>query len=257
MGGVRVLSTAAPPDFPDEWYETLGEGHFWLEWRFAVFRNLVETLGLPLDARWRGLDIGCGHGEVRRQIEAATSWVTDGADLKRSALEQNETASGDGLLYDIHDRRPELHEHYDFILLFDVIEHLKDEHGFLESALYHLKPGGWVFINVPALDSMSSGFDAVVGHHRRYNRRTLLATAERAGLDIRELHYWGFSMLPYLVIRKLLTSRGTSVRRTIERGVQPPAPWMTSWVERIQRIETRWLRRPPLGTSLIMAAVKP
>ena len=32
---------------------------------------------------------------------------------------------------------------------------------------------------------------------------------------------------------------------------------MTSWITRIQRVETRWLRSPPLGTSIFMGAVKP
>ena len=77
MGSVRVLSTAPTPEFPDEWYETVDADHFWREWRFRVFRDLLGALELPLDAPWRGLDIGCGQGEVRREIESFTSAMTN------------------------------------------------------------------------------------------------------------------------------------------------------------------------------------
>ena len=74
-------------------------------------------------------------------------------------------------LYNIHDRAPDLAARYDAIILFDVIEHIESPAEFLASALYHLKPGGRVFINVPALQSLYSKFDVAVGHYRRYSKR--------------------------------------------------------------------------------------
>jgi SAM-dependent methyltransferase len=253
---VRVLSSVASSDFPDEWYELAAEGHFWLEWRFRAFANQLATLGVSVDAPWHGLDVGCGHGMVRRQIEHATAWTTDGADLNVGALEQNRTRSGESFVYDIHDRRAELAGRYDFVVLFDVIEHLDEPGPFLDSALHHLKPGGWLFVNVPALASMRSTYDDAVGHVRRYSAPTLRAELAPYALEIRDVRYWGFSMLPYLVVRKLNALRGQGVGKVIERGILPPKAWMNAWIVRIMRCETRWLRNPPLGTSLLAAAVK-
>jgi SAM-dependent methyltransferase len=255
-GSVRVLSSVAASDFPDEWYELAAEGHFWLEWRFRAFSTQLAALGVPVDAAWHGLDVGCGHGMVRRQIERATAWTTDGADLNVGALEQNQTRGGEAFVYDIHDRRPELAGRYDFVVLFDVIEHLPEPGPFIDSALHHLRPGGWLFVNVPALAGMHSTYDDAVGHLRRYDRRTLGAELAPHALDIRDVRYWGLCMLPYLLIRKLNTLRGQDVAKVIERGILPPKPWMNAWILRIMRLETRWLRNPPLGTSLLAAAVK-
>lgn len=256
MSAVLELSPGVEPGFPDEWYEITADGHFWLEWRFRAFIRQLDALKIPRTLPWHGLDIGCGHGVVRRQVEHATAWVTDGADLNREGLAQNRTRSGQTMRYDVRDRHPELRQHYDFVILFDVLEHIDDTQPFLEAVVYHLKPGGWLFLNVPALDSLRSSFDQAVGHRRRYNRQTLRAEFDSHQLQIRDMRYWGFSMLPYLVLRKLLSPRDAPVAHVIQRGVLPPWTWMNRWILRIMNIETLRLKRPPLGTSLLTAAVK-
>jgi SAM-dependent methyltransferase len=256
MSSVRDLSPVTDSDFPTEWYEISDDGHFWLAWRFRAFLNQLQALGISRQTSWRGLDVGCGHGVVRRQIEELTTWTTDGADLNRAGLEQNRTRSGESLLYDIHDRRPELAEKYDFILMFDVIEHVDQRQRFLASALHHLAPGGWLFINVPALESMRSGYDVVVGHLRRYNKRTLREELGPLPLVVRDVRYWGFAMLPYLFFRKLTSPLGEPRARVIQHGFLPPRPWMNAWILRIMRMETALLKTPFLGTSLLAAATK-
>lgn len=255
MIAIKELSTIATPQFPDTWYEITTDGHFWLEWRFRAFLAQVRALGISLQHPWRGLDVGCGHGAVRRQLTQCSAWITDGADVSRAALAQNHACAGDHLLYDVRDRQPALAESYDFVLLFDVLEHVPDPAAFLTSALYHLKPGGWLFVDVPALNSLASGFDRAVGHLRRYNRRTLRADLDARALDVRDLRYWGGSMLPYLVARKVMTARAVPAPRVIECGL-PPKPWMNNWICKIMAWETRYVPNPPIGTSLLAAAVK-
>ena len=255
MNVVKELSLGPASDFPNEWYDVTGEGLFWFEWRFRAFLGELGALSIPVDATWHGLDIGCGHGVIRGQVERETSWTTDGADLNRTALAQNHTRSGEAYYYDIHDRRPEFADRYDFLILFDVLEHLEHTREFLESALYHLRPGGLVFVNVPALQTFLSGFDEVVGHHRRYNKATLRREADPVGLRVRDLRYWGFAMLPYLVLRKLMPKGKQSARETIERGVVPP-PWAERAILQIMKLETDYLKNPLLGTSVLMVAEK-
>lgn len=254
MNSVIELSPLGPTDFAEQWYEIAVHGHFWVEWRFRAFLEQCRHLRLPLQAPWRGLDIGCGHGLVRNQIERITQWTVDGADLNREALQRNEAGRGKTYLYSIHDRRREFAEHYDFLVLFDVLEHIDDPRAFLESALHHLKPGGWLFVDVPALNSLHSAFDRAVGHLRRYNQRTLRAEARCDSLEMRDIRYWGFSMLPYLALRKLFAARDDHM--VIERGLQPPRPWMNRWILAIANLETFVLATPPLGTSLLLAATK-
>jgi SAM-dependent methyltransferase len=256
MNAVTELSTGQRPDFPDEWYDVAGEELFWFDWRLRAFLAQQRALGVPLDAPWHGLDIGCGHGVTRTQLEHATAWTTDGADLNRHALDQNETRAGVAYYYDIHDRRPEFAGAYDFLILFDIMEHVAEPRAFVESALYHLKPGGLLFVNVPALNGLFSRYDEVVGHLRRYDEQGLRSDFADAPVEVLDLRFWGFSMLPYLVLRKLMSRGSGSRRKIIERGVTPPARW-TEWpILQIMKLETRLLRNPVLGTSLLLTARK-
>lgn len=257
MAAVTELSEGPASDFPDEWYEVAGEGLFWFEWRFRAFLSQLDALGTARDNNWHGLDIGCGHGVVRHQIEAASTWTTDGADLNRDALAQNHTRQGETFYYDVHDRRPELAGHYDFLILFDVLEHLERTTEFLESALHHLRPGGLLFVNVPAIDRLRSRYDEVVGHLRRYSKTSLGEQAAVVGLEVRDMRYWGFSMLPYLALRKLIMPRRAGAREVIQRGVLPPVAWAERPILAIMKLETNYLRKPFLGASLLMVAAKP
>lgn len=62
---------------------------------------------------------------------------------------------------------------YDTILYIDVIEHIAEAEAELQRARNLLAPGGHLIILVPAFQYLFSGFDAAVGHHRRYDKRML------------------------------------------------------------------------------------
>ena len=179
MSDVRELSEVVATDFPEQWYDIMEEGHFLLDWRLRAFLAQLDGLGLPRDGAWRALDVGCGHGVLRRQVERETAWTVDGADVDREALARNRVERGETLLYDVRDCRPELLTLYDAALLFDVLEHLAEPAPFLAAIVHHVKPGGWLFVNVPAIDRLASPFDRAVGHLRRYAPATL--RAELAG----------------------------------------------------------------------------
>jgi SAM-dependent methyltransferase len=250
---VEVLSDNVG-DFPIDWYEIAQEGHFWFEWRFQAFIKQLEDLKISKDEAMIGLDIGCGYGLVRTQIENHSSWTTDGADLNKKALEQNKSI-GQTLLYNIHDCKKEYKERYDYILLFDVLEHIEDTQVFLNSVLFHLKKGGYVFVNVPALNNKKlSIYDKAVGHHRRYDKKML--SAELKTLNILDIRYWGLGLLPLLLLRGLYISKKTTKYEVIQKGLRPPKEWINQLLVKWMWIETKLLKNPLLGTSLLAAGRK-
>jgi len=255
---VAICVLSAPParDFPQEWYALATADNFWMQWRLTVFLDLLRSLEIPISEPLHGLDIGCGNGVLRQQVEQATAWIVAGTDINRGSLEMNPALRGDCLLYDVSDLRPELRQRYDFLLLFDVIEHIADVATFLNQCLFHLKPGGWVFINVPALESMHSGYDEAAGHQRRYDRRLLRSTLQEAGLGIATIRYWGLSLVPLLAVRKVLL-RVTPKEMIMRRGFSPPGRLADRCLKALMRVETSLLRSSPLGTSLMAAARKP
>lgn len=210
---------------------------------------------MPLDKLLRGIDIGCGNGTLRCQLESGTAWTVDGADVDLEVLKANPPSRGQTMLYDVHDRRAELLGTYDFLLVFDVIEHIEDVPGFLDSCLPLLKPGGWLFVNVPALERLRSAYDDQAGHLRRYDKPSLRAALDRPDMELRALRYWGLSMVPLLAVRRLLL-RLTPREDVIRRGFAPPGALVHALLKGLGRLETALVADPPAGTSLLAAAVK-
>jgi 2-polyprenyl-3-methyl-5-hydroxy-6-metoxy-1,4-benzoquinol methylase len=252
---VEVLSPAEAINFPDQWYEIMDEYHFWMVWRTRAFLQQCRALSISTKAPLTVLEIGCGHGVLRQMLETSTGWKIDAVDLNADALFHSKPGRGRTALYNIHDRAPDLAAKYDAIILFDVIEHIENPTEFLSSALYHLKPGGYVFINVPALQSLYSKFDVAIGHYRRYTKQTLEADLAKAGVRTMDDRYWGMTMLPLLALRKLLlslstyhTGKGTTV---VKRGVTPPGRLAEAVLTAVMRFETSTIANAPIGTSLL------
>ena len=77
---------------------------------------------------------------------------------------------------------------FDSILYIDVIEHIEDDKAELLHAGNLLKMGGYLFIIVPAHQSLYSPFDKLIGHFRRYSRERLKA-AVPASMHIEKSYY--------------------------------------------------------------------
>jgi SAM-dependent methyltransferase len=254
---IQVFSTVPYNGCPYmAYYKNAVEGHFWIEWRFHVFLQQIQGLNILRNVPLKGLDIGCGNGVVRRQIESATDWIVDGADLASEALQLNHTRRGQTFQYNVFDCHRDFKAAYDFIILFDVIEHISDPKRFLEAVWYHLKPSGWVFMNVPALNCLFSNYDRVQNHLRRYTGKMMQAELPRNLLAIRDMRYWGFILLPLVGLRKFLVSNKTSPQVVLEKGFKMPSSLMNTVFLKIMRLETTLLKKPILGTSLMTAAMK-
>ena len=252
---VQLISKPGPETFADasEWYLYASADHFWFRWRLAALRGLIRRLALPLDAPLRVLDIGCGAGVLVSQIERVTRWSVDGADLNMPALERAPRSRGTYLYYDVTEEDEERIGTYDVVTLFDVLEHIHQTQPFLAAAARHLRPGGTLLVNVPALQRFHSPYDEAVGHLRRYDRRSLALEIEGADLEIVEQRYWGFSMLPLLALRTARL-RLSSTGPVIRQGIEPPAGFLHGALSAIGSLETTIWKRPWLGTSLMLAA---
>jgi SAM-dependent methyltransferase len=57
---------------------------------------------------------------------------------------------------------------FNTILYIDVIEHIEEHEKEIETAISHLRPGGFLIILAPAHPGLYSEFDKTIGHYRRY-----------------------------------------------------------------------------------------
>jgi SAM-dependent methyltransferase len=228
-----------------------------MRWRFAALTQELSRLGIDTSQPMQGLDIGCGRGAVLRQLSASTAWTIDGCDLNRAALSLISNHKGRVLFYNIHDQNRGFFQKYDFLLLLDVIEHIKEPKAFIHSAAYHVKPGGYVFVNVPALQSLYSRYDAILGHYRRYDESLLRAQLLEGGLEVCSLRYWGITMLPLALVRKLYVNRMTEPTKVVKAGFKPPSHVIAAVISAFGMIENKLSFRQPIGTSLLAVARRP
>jgi len=252
----KTISKLDDFSFVHKWYELADEDHFWMRWRLRAFLNQAKYLKISKDRSLRGLEVGCGHGVFRKQIECETNWTVDGTDLDCRALEQNPQCRGETYAYDIMEKNLDFKEKYDFIFLFDVLEHIEQPIVFLEACLFHLKKDGYIYVNVPALQFLFSPYDIVVGHFRRYNKQILSDELLQSELQIDNIQYWGFSIIGLLFLRKLFLSPKLKHEDIIQRGFKPPGKFMNFLLCMLMNIETFLIKQPPLGTSVMAAAKK-
>jgi SAM-dependent methyltransferase len=253
---VEYVTPLRDIEFPTEWYEANSEDHFWFQWRARAAAAFIDRLGLPTGQPLRVFDVGCGTGITARQLTRTTSWTFDGADLNVEALKRCSGGLDRLLYYDMLEKREEFRDEYDLAILFDIIEHIEPTRPFLEAVLFHLKPGGILLVNVPALMSLYCVYDKITGHYRRYDRRTLAAEFATFDVTVIDQAYWGFGMVPLLLLRKLTLSRHLDETQTVRSGFVPPSRAVHSLLRGMMTIESAVLHRPPIGSSLLAAVRK-
>jgi SAM-dependent methyltransferase len=140
------------------------------------------------------LDVGAGLGATAQLLAARTPgrYVALEPDAALADRIRADVASGvlppgvevrTGTLQSL-DPEPR----FDTVLYIDVLEHIEDDVAELRQAAARLRPGGRLIVLAPAHQSLFSPFDAAIGHHRRYDRRSLGALRPE-GLALERMFY--------------------------------------------------------------------
>jgi SAM-dependent methyltransferase len=231
----------------DEWFEISPLNHFWIQWRFKAILNNISPCEL---SHKRFLDIGCGHGLAIQQFESLPEIIVDGCDLNMHALQMVKRGKGNVYFLNISDHPEHLLRCYSGIILLDVLEHIDNDAGFLSDSCKYLIDNGFVIINVPVLKSLYSKYDKKMGHVRRYSKKMILKLFEKNNIQPLSIHFWGFSLLPVLLMRKilLLFIKDKSI---VHVGFKTSGKMVNKVFTFLMKTENTILKKPPLGTSLI------
>ena len=120
----------------------------------AAHLSLVQTY-----ARGQGriLDVGCASG-LFLQCAFAAGWQVTGVELSNQLCEKAREVLGPNAT--VHcsplQSAPLPPASFDVITLWDLLEHVRNPTHFLKLCASLLKPGGYLFANVPNLDSLQS-----------------------------------------------------------------------------------------------------
>ena len=131
--------------------------------------------------------------------------------------------------------------------MINVLERIDDDQALLRAVRERLEPGGRICIWAPTYEFLYSGFDARLGHIRRYRKRDLEADVRLAGLEVIEGRHVNLpGWLGWLILCRLLRREPTSptLVRSVDRWIVPVVRW----------VETRV--RVPIGMSVFLVARK-
>ncbi|MEZ4456026.1 MAG: methyltransferase domain-containing protein [Gemmatimonadales bacterium] len=151
-------------------------------------------------ARWIGkrvIEVGSGIGNMSAHIlsRRATRLLTDTDAWYRSELAKRfadrPEVRIDSLTLPDAEAPARFAEHrLDTAVALNVVEHIEDDVGTLDTLRRIVGRGGRVVILVPALDALYGTLDEELGHFRRYTRQRLQDAFAQAGLDMVHLQWF-------------------------------------------------------------------
>lgn len=238
---------------------TIEDSSFWFGHRNRCILEAVKVFPPPGTL----FDVGGGNGYVARALQESgldVVLVEPGPAGVRNALKRGIRQVVRATLEDAG----VLAESLPAVGLFDVVEHIPDDFGFLAGIKPLIIPGGRVYITVPAYQWLWSGEDVLAGHSRRYSVGSLRRVLEKAGYVVEFVTYFfGFLPLPILLNRALPYRLGFRTKEAAEDTARSVHEVSHPLADRILRILTsRELsriasRRPlPMGASCLMVARK-
>jgi SAM-dependent methyltransferase len=228
------------------------EDHHW--WfvgkRLLVSALLQDRLDRP---GLRILDVGCGTGGVLAHLGVRAATV--GVDRSMQALRHSRRRGVAHVACSDMDRLPFRPAQFDLVLMLDVIEHFADDAAVVRAARTLLRPGGALFVSVPAYQSLFSAHDVTLQHFRRYSAAQLRQVLTRNGFTVRRLTYTNVVALPpAAVVRGLLPRLGLG--REAGTDFRPHAGWVNRLLIGTYQLEASALRvLPRLPAGLSVAAI--
>jgi SAM-dependent methyltransferase len=251
--------------FPDNAFDILfqsEEKNFWFRVRNKIIGNAVARY---LSPQSRLLEVGCGTGYVSRYLKKL-GYHVECADLFFEALQFcKERGAGDQYYqYNLSDRI--FIEEFDGVCAFDVLEHIEDDSAVLKTMHAALKPGGKLFVTVPADMRLWSSMDTYAEHKRRYSMQEFQAKIEGNGFKVKNMSYFMTFLYPFILLSRKISlrtgnmndeDRKKQVRKEVLNELQPNGILNVVFFF-IFSLEVPLLRsfNFPFGSSLLCVAIK-
>lgn len=232
----------------------LEEGSFWFAHRAACLHSVVKRFAPNRTI----FDIGGGNGFVSVKLREAgfdTVLVEPGEVGARNAARRGLPAVICATLATARFRA----ESMDAAGMFDVIEHIPDDLGFLREVHRCLKPGGRIFITVPAFEWLWSHDDVKAGHFRRYTIGGAVETLANAGFrTLYATYLFSLLPLPLFAVRSVPSLFGRRVLPAQSySGLHKPRA--RGFTDRVWEWEQRQVESGgtiPFGSSCLLVAEK-
>jgi len=177
---------------------------FWFNYRNKIAFEVIKKYSISGPV----FDVGGGNGFVSNYLGNSgfeTVLVEPGIDGCLNARAR-------GLEYIINSDFDTAHFYPNSIpniCIFDVLEHVENQHQFLKTLHINMIPNGRLFITVPAFNSLWSEEDNQAGHYRRYRMKELQKLIVNYGFDVLYASYFfSFLVIPIFLFRTIPSKLG-------------------------------------------------
>jgi len=137
---------------------------------------------------------------------------------------------------------------FDCVILVNVLEHIEDDELALKECFRILRPGGKLFLFVPALPCLYSNLDKIVGHFRRYTKAEFLGKVKCAGFRVELASYFDFlGIFPWFLLNTI-------------GGATKFNPMLVDFYDKFFVPLTRWVEaqfKIQIGKNLIAVVERP
>jgi len=231
-------------------YRQVEDDSFWFRHRNRCILAALERFPPP----GRVYDVGGGNGFVARALLDAgldTVLVEPGA-----VGAENARRLGVEVVINSTIEEADLANHsLPAIGIFDVLEHIEDDAGFLRTLQRFLTATGRLFVTVPAFPMLWSVEDEFAGHFRRYTAETLGTRLVASGFQVDYIGYF-FSLLPLPIwlLRSLPSRLELRKEADLEKVQREHATNGSAFLQRALAWEAKAIsmgRRIPIGSSVL------
>jgi hypothetical protein len=253
----HTLSDVAYPDEGNALCFAIEDSSFWFQHRNRCILQAMRHFPPPGTL----FDIGGGNGCVAQAIQDSGQEVV----LVEPGLIGVQNALKRGIRHVVRATLEDvgvLAETIPAVGLFDVIEHIRNDFGFMARINRLLTSGGRVYITVPAYGWLWSHEDVMAGHSRRYTINTLGRLLEDSGYTVDfATYFFSFLPLPILFCRVLPYHLGFAPKTTSSDALRsdhkPRSPRVAQILEKLTHRElSRIAEQRPLawgGSCLVVA----
>lgn len=168
--------------------------HWYYRSKSKAMKQLIENVTAS-----KILDIGAGSGFFSKQILMHSSakeatCVDISYEFDKDDLVSNKVISF---------RRSVEYYEADLVLLMDVLEHVDDDIGLLQSYIDKVPSGAHFLISVPAFQFLWSTHDIYLEHKRRYRLEEIESIVGKSGLNVLYGKYYFGMVFPLAAIVRL------------------------------------------------------
>ncbi len=206
---------------------------WWFQALHALVLAQIRAMALPAGSAL--LDGGCGTGGALQRIAAGTSGLKlFGVEIDPQAAKVAQDRTGATITVGSIERMPYDDTQFNAIISLDVLCHadVSMERSLTEFARC-LRPGGSLFLSLPAYQWMLSGHDIAVSNTRRFTRGELRRILAGTNLQIEADGYWNSLLFPLMAAHRLL-SRSASTS-----DVRPFPDWQNRLFVAVLGLEAR------------------